>query len=76
MMKKLSRREAALVAHASRRAVEEYKAATRFRLEVPRAAGDGQRLLLVDLPLNHLESLNRLNGEPVFFYSLVSRWRA
>lgn len=73
--KKLSRRERALIQHARRQAVAEYKAATTFRLEVPRHDAAGTRLVLHQYNLATLENLNVLMGEPVFFVSLVSRWR-
>lgn len=69
-MKPLTRRERALIQHAKRRAIANYKDTTHFKLEIPRTDGNGQRLTLVSLKLSTLEGLNKLHGEPVFFVSL------
>lgn len=76
MKQKLSRREAALVAHARRRAVAEYKSSTVLTIEVPNGGKENKPVELRQMTLQHIELTSViLYGKPAMFVTLTPQWR-
>lgn len=74
-MKKLTPRERALIRHATRKALAEFKAATTLTLEIVRSDEKTSRMVIRQMNLAQLEAFNTLEGNPPFTLSLGGPWR-